>query len=1279
MTVSPVFSLWQRRAVRGLGVLIALAAMGFAAVAALMYFWVLPNIADHRATVASLMTRALGQPVTLEAVSGEWQQARPEFRLKGVRLHDTQGKPALYLPELNASFSWRSLLLMELRFSRIEMQGLALDVRRAKDGHWYVGGIPVNPAAPDSGFVSWLLRQGSVEVGQASLTWRDEIRDAEPLVLNDVGFNLTNTRSNHQLKLVATPPLSLAQPIKLDAQWIARKPDDTRTWRGDIEARVGGVSFSRLKTWLDFPYQPTQGWGTMHVTFKLDQGMLSEVKAGLNLKAVEMVLGDDLPALNLAQVLGQASWKKESDGQRVAFENLRIAPPGFNLGAPFSLGVAWNKLSREITANSFELSGWESVLPSLPMDSELRTRILLLQAKGRLDTFDLRWEGAKPGLDNFKLAARFSGLGVIENGDQPGVENLSGQIEGDAFEGIYSLDSEKLTITMTQLLREPILGFDEFRAQGKWKKTSSGHLVSLDEARFANPDAAGTLKGRYDFLAGKPGLVDLEVHLTRAEGTAVYRYLPHKIGDITVNWLKNGIKQGYSNDVKLTLKGDVTKFPFEPGEGVFRIEALVRDIALNYVQGWPKIDGIDAKVLFHGKEMVITSNQARMYGVTLSSVRAVIPDLIHHEEHLFIDGEASGPFQDFVRFSNFSPVGELLRGFTDTLTGTGQMRLALKLHVPLRHSHDTTLSGRLSLLNNTVFPSGLPRIDQVRGDIGFTGNTLTAKNISAQFLGGPLNLDTVTRNGQVQILARGRATATGLAPWLGKPWDKRLSGQTAWRGQVDLEPGGERIQVESDLIGLESTLPAPLAKLEESPLALVVTSQPVAEGLQHEIKLGNTVGAVWQTAKDGKFARGEIRFGGTATIPNEPGLRLAGNGRGLDFSGWLALLPKGDGGDPLSLTSMDLGFDAFDLMGRRYQDVKLFGRTRNGLFRTVVTGHEINGMLTYRPPGTSDSSGISARSTADYSKEQPARISAQFKQLTIPDANPVTGAAATINIKGADFPVLDLTVDDFRLQSRMMGRLDAVARGAPQGLVIDSLRLTHPDSVFRMKGLWRDSGNSETRADMTLNVLDSGKFLSRFGYPDTLRRGSVDIQGNATWAGSPADFSFATLSGQLDFKAKEGQFLKVEPGVGKLLGVLSLQSLPRRLNFDFRDIFNEGYAFDEIGSTLRIARGVVYSDDFKMRGPSAKVNMSGLADINQESVQLRVKVIPKLSEGVAVAGALIGGPLAGIGALAAQKLLKDPFEEVISQEYMVIGPWLTPDVKRLTKTKGKTETQVIEP
>ena len=1267
MTVFSSLSVFLRRASRWLAALLALAALGFATAAALMFFWVLPNIADHRDTVASLMSRALGQRVTLEAVSGVWQQARPEFRLQGVRLYDAQGRPALYLPELEAAFAWRSLLVLEPRFNRIELQRLTLGVRRARDGHFYVGGIPISPADPDSGFSSWLLRQGRVHVGHATLTWQDEVRNAPPLIFTAVDFTLTNARRTHRLQLHAVPPASLARPLTVDAKLSARDANDLKTWNGTLDASTAELSFSQLGAWLALPYQPQQGQGALKLKFEVVRGALGGVAAELDLRAIETSLGDGLPALKLDKVQGRAVWQRDSDGQRVALENLRVAQPGAALGAPFSAGLAWNAASHEITAQSLSLSGWQSMLPSLPMDAALRARLQALQPQGRLDGLRLHWRGAQPGLDNFSIATRFSGLGVTAAGSQPGLSNLSGRVEGDAAAGVFEIDSKQMNLSLPDLFREPSFGFDSVHARGSWKKTPRGRRLTLDEMAFANRDMAGSAKGRYELIAGQRGVIDLGVHLSRAEGTAVYRYFPKKIGDQTVDWVRRAVVAGHSDNVQLDLKGDLAQFPFEQGNGVFRVDVQAREAVIDYVPGWPRIEGIQGRVLFQGKTMEVTSSQARIYGVALAPVRAVIPDLIHHEEQLHIDGEANGPIQEFIRFANSSPVGDKLRGFTRDVDGSGPMKLALKLMIPLRHNQDTTLAGRLSFLGDTLRPAGLPQLDLVRGDIDFTDDSLNARNLGAQFLGGPLRIDTATRDGQVQILAQGRATAVGILPWLGAEWGQRLSGQAAWRGRIDLEPAGERVRIESDLVGLASSLPAPLAKAAAQPLPLRVIRQPQGDGLLNEVRLGHIVSAVWRSTAAGGFGRGEIRFGGDAQMPAESGLRLAGSGHGLDLSGWAALLPEDNGKPSLPLSSIDVRFDALDLMGRRYQAVRLQGRTRNGLLRAQVSGRELDGVLTYRPAGAYDPTGASARSGSE--SEQPARVSAQFRQLTIPAAAPATGQAAGMNMTATDFPSLDITVEDFRLEERPLGRLEVVAHGAPQGLVIDSLRLTHPDSVFRMSGLWRAGAPSETHAELNLNVLDAGKFLDRFGYADTLRRGSADIQGNASWTGSPADFAFDTLAGQLDFKARGGQFLKINPGAGKLLGVLSLQSLPRRLSFDFRDIFNQGYAFDDIGATLRIARGVVYSDDFRMRGPAAKVNMSGLADLNQESVQLRVKVIPKLSEGLAVAGALIGGPLAGVGALAAQKLLRDPFEEAISQEYMVTGAWQEPDVKKLARAK----------
>jgi uncharacterized protein YhdP len=206
-------------------------------------------------------------------------------------------------------------------------------------------------------------------------------------------------------------------------------------------------------------------------------------------------------------------------------------------------------------------------------------------------------------------------------------------------------------------------------------------------------------------------------------------------------------------------------------------------------------------------------------------------------------------------------------------------------------------------------------------------------------------------------------------------------------------------------------------------------------------------------------------------------------------------------------------------------------------------------------------------------------------------------------------------------------------------------------------------------------IKNAGLVLARFGFADAVKRGSAHIDGEVTWQGSPADFAFKTLDGTLTLNAKNGQFLKVNPGAGKLLGIASLQSLPRRITLDFRDVFSDGFAFDEISSTMQLARGDLYTNDFLMKGPAATVKMSGVAHLQNESVKLRVKVIPKLSEGVAVAGALLGGPVAGLGARVMQKVLKDPFEEAIAFEYMVDGDWENPAVTRLAKPKTDPKTE----
>jgi uncharacterized protein YhdP len=128
---------------------------------------------------------------------------------------------------------------------------------------------------------------------------------------------------------------------------------------------------------------------------------------------------------------------------------------------------------------------------------------------------------------------------------------------------------------------------------------------------------------------------------------------------------------------------------------------------------------------------------------------------------------------------------------------------------------------------------------------------------------------------------------------------------------------------------------------------------------------------------------------------------------------------------------------------------------------------------------------------------------------------------------------------------------------------INTLSLANSDAALKASGKWLSKeGDSSTSLTYTLDVEDAGKLLSRFGFAGVLRGGRGKMNGDLNWSGLPFSIDIPTLSGKMQLDMAAGQFLKVDPGAAKLLGVLSLQSLPRRLTLDFRDVFSEGFAFD---------------------------------------------------------------------------------------------------------------------
>jgi uncharacterized protein (TIGR02099 family) len=486
---------------------------------------------------------------------------------------------------------------------------------------------------------------------------------------------------------------------------------------------------------------------------------------------------------------------------------------------------------------------------------------------------------------------------------------------------------------------------------------------------------------------------------------------------------------------------------------------------------------------------------------------------------------------------------------------------------------------------------------------------------------------------------------------------QHLRGSTDWRGALTLRKKVPELVLESNLQGIASSLPAPFGKNANEVVPLRIERR--STGPQQDrvsFVYGEIVKAELARRNDGKqtvIDRGVVRLGpGDLGELDRPGVWVRGTLASADFDEWLAFSRSSDTETGYTIAGADVKFGELDVFGRRFGDLALTMSPQGTTTQLTFSGREIEGGATWRGEGKG-------------------RLVARLKRLTLPSAPPAAAATTTAKSESSklqDLPALDIIVEQYQHGQKQLGRLELNATNQERDWRIEKLRVSNPDGVLNAEGVWRAwLTQPRTQVNVRMDVTDIGRTLARWGYPPGIRRGTAKIEGQLEWAGSPHDFDYPTLTGQLVVEASNGQFVKLDPGIAKLLGILSLQALPRRITLDFRDVFSEGLAFDTIMGALKIDRGVARTENFRIQGPSTRVVMSGDVDFARETQKLRVRVTPHISEGVAIAGALLGGPVAGVAAFLAQRVLKDPLEQLVSFDYNVTGSWADPHVAKLER------------
>ena len=1259
--------------------------------AAVIRFAIFPNIDQYKDDISAKISQKIGLKTTIGQIATGWDGVSPRILIRKIDIYDKHNSSALHLENVKGTFSWLSIPLLHPHLSDISINNPKLTIHRRENGSIYVAGIPIaGESKPD--FANWVLSQARVNIKNAAITWQDDLRKAPALSLEKVDFILRNPAwrkifGQHLFTLSALPSIGTKHPVAIDGVFYGRDISKIKKWRGKANLKSQNLDLAVWKTWIDYPIDLKSGTGDSNVSISFSNNRIDKFKADIAFHHLLGKIHPDKKDFKAKLLSGLITWEQDDKATTVSAQNIKLITQNrlnIDNGSGLISYLTKNKqpwVNASATLNAFDLEFLKVIDETTALPESFNKLFNSLSPTGKLSNTSFNWQGNTHKPTHYRFKSAFEALNIDAYDNIPGFKNLAGQIEANEDNGVLQIASNNASLNIKEVLRWPIPA-QKLQGRVTWNKNKEKVKVVAKDIYIANQHISGTVNASYDMNGVKGGYLDLAGTFDNGNIKYAPFYYPTTLNEQTIKWLDSSILSGKANNVQLTLKGHLDDFPYvdqknqlDPKLGTFRVTARLNDAVLEYGEQWPEINDLGLDLLFEGNRMELNADKGKILGFNITKSKATIPELdtvIPLSQVLNIVSEGEGPITDGINFINSSPVKEVTLGFTDNLKTAGHGKLNLDLSIPLNDVDKSKYKGQYHINDGTMYAdtnTGLPEIRHILGTLSFNEAGISAQEVKAEVLGGSTQVNISTEPDQTIIIdALGTITSNGIKKIRPSAFTNALEGSTNWVADIAIKKPLLNLNVRSDLVGMAVNLPAPIGKSANQDAGFTLTKkQTITNQDLFEVDYNKVVSAkILRSEKNGDLLinSGNIAINMPAQIPTETGLTLHGQLDYVNADEWLALTNKANANESsstLKLSNANLTIEKLDIFNRSLNKIKVTAKPNTEHLQMALTSQELDGDVEWR----------SAKNNTDDGK-----IIARLKKLHIPSSNEEKADSVDNDIRRLDrkYPALDIKADDFKLGNKALGALELNAFESKEDWVIEKLKISNPKSTLLADGTWHNWTRSpNTNLKFTLSTEDIGDTLKRFGQANAVKDGVAIISGQLQWPGSPHEFKKDGLSGEFRLGASKGQILKVQPGVGRLFGLLTLQSLPRRLTLDFRDLFSEGFAFDEISATARINNGIMRSNDFFMTGPAAETEIKGEMNLAAETQNLEVKVVPHISDSLSLA-ALAGGPLAGAAAWLAQKVLKDPLNKIVQSEYRITGTWDNPVESDIEKEDKEIKT-----
>lgn len=1240
----------------------------------------LPLAERHPERIAAWLSQRAGRPVAFDRVSTEWTRRGPLLRVDGLRVG--RGADAVPIGEAEILVSQYAGLLPGRSFTELRLEGLDLTLVRDAEGRWSVRGLP-GEAESRGDPLDALEALGELQV----------VRGRLAILAPELGIDARLSRVDLRLRVQGDRLRAAARGwVANDTEPLVAKLDFNRARGGgrayiaasDIDLAAWGPLLSAAGVRADAGAGRAQLWAELHA-HRISKVTLDAAFSDLRL-AESVAAGSGagqrtIRSLAFPDVEVRARWQSIPGGWRMDVPRLRlrqgtdgaVSAPQVLDGLLLAGGARPALLAERIDVGPLlDIASLSDRVPA-------GVRDWLATARPSASLSGVEVVVAEDG--SIEARARVDALRLASGGDGPGLAGLAGTLRGDRDGVVFDIDATK-----------PV-DLDWSRAFGRGHRIAlRGRLVAWREAatwRVGTPGLRITTDGvdlgvrgaLTPATTGNAARIDLVAALDDVELAVARRFLVrHRMPAATVRWLDEALLEGRIRHGRVIIAGESARFPFEDGGGIFRADGHLDGAVVRFSSEWPAAAELQGPLVFENDGFRVAGS-ATLGGVAIQRIEAGIAHF--GSTGLEVRATAADDAARFLALLRQSPLRASQGETLAALRASGPAEATFSLALPL---HAAAATPRLG---GTVQLKGLRLADSrwdlafadVRGALRYDGDGFTADGLKVSRDGQPGVLG--LRAGPSHVRDRRQAFEAELtanigtgellqrAPemaWL-KPY---VAGRSAWTIGVTVPAArpagapaggaGARLQLRSTLVGTRLRLPAPLDKATTTPLATVVeTRLPLDDG-EVSVVLGDRLALRARSVGGRTGVRVVLGGGRVEEAPPPQGLVATGRASELDAIGWATLASGSAGGSAspgsgLTLRSVDLEATRLLALGGAFPATRVRAVPAPGGTAIQFEGAALSGSLM---APTADGGPLAGRLQRMHWR-------ADVRVRGEDDAQGGTRAAPAPpgdDTDPARVPPLNLAVDDLRFGDATLGNASLQTRRTATGLQIERLQARAPGQRIDITGEWTGRGASaRTHLRVGLQSEDFGALLAGFGMGGRIDGGHGDASFDAAWPGNPAQFKLEALQGGMVVAVKDGRLVEVEPGAGRVLGLLSITELPRRLTLDFRDFFSKGFAFNRIGGKVRFADGLARTDDLEIDGPAAEIHVRGAANLRAQTYDQTIEVLPKTGNLLAAVGAITAGPIgAAVGAVA-NAVLQKPLAEMNARTYRVTGPWKDPQVE----------------